>query len=125
MQQGNLVVHRAKGLDHAKMNKPEYSGLERITMVNGYVPADVTFPDYTAFEQIYRIDPPQVISGEYARHAAWMAHQRLNETLAHQPGSQDKAALAAALNAIAEELATAAKDLADAELGTLNHFGDG
>lgn len=125
MQQGNMVVHRAKGLDHAVMNKAEYTGLERITMVNGYVPADVSHPDYTAFEQLYRIDPQDVISGEYARHAAWMAQQRLTETLSHTPGSQDKAALAAHLQKIASDLGQAADDLASAKAGTLNHFGDG
>lgn len=125
LQQGNLVVHRAKGLNHAVMQKSEYSGLERITMVNGYVPADVTHPDFTAFDQIYRIDPPEVISGEYARHAAWMGRERLAHTLAQAPGEQDKASLASELRAVAAELTKAADALEQAETGKLAHFGDG
>ena len=125
LQQGNMVVHRAKGLDHSVMNKAEYSGLERITMVNGYVPADVSYPDYTAFEQLYRIDPPDVIAGEYARHIAWMAEQHLKAMLAHQPGSQDKSSLSKQLASIAQQLNQAAEDLSSAQAGNLNHFGDG
>ncbi len=125
LQQGNLVVHRAKGLNHAVMQKAEYSGLERITMVNGYVPADMAHPDFTAFDQIYRIDPPEVISGEYARHAAWMGRERLAHTLAQVPGRQDKADLAADLRAAAAELSKAADALEGAEAGKLAHFGDG
>ena len=125
MQQGNLVVHRAKGLDHAAMQKQSYTGMERITMVNGYVPADMTHRDFTAFDQIYKIDPPEVISGEYARHAAWMGSQRLAQTLNQTPGSQDKAALAADLRAAAAELTLAADALEQAEMGKIAHFGDG
>ena len=125
LQQGNLVVHRAKGLDHARMKKATYSGMERITMVNGYVPADMRHRDFTAFDQIYKVDPQAVISGEYARHAAWMGTARLNHTLDQTPGSCNRQALAADLRAAAADLTQAADALEAASDGKLAHFGDG
>ena len=54
MQQGNMVVHQAKGLREEG---------ERITMVNGYVAADARIPDFTRYDQlrllIQRILRPQ------------------------------------------------------------------
>ena len=125
MQQGNLVVHRAKGLNHKIMNKSAYTGMERITMVNGYVPADMTHPDFTAFDQIYKVDPKATISGEYARHAAWMGTARLAQTLATIPGEDSKEALAAHLRAAAADLSAAAQALEQAQDGHIAHFGDG
>ncbi len=43
MQQGNMVVHQAKGLTAPG---------ERITMVNGYIPMDPHFPDFTRYDQL-------------------------------------------------------------------------
>ena len=63
LQQGNMVVHRAKGLREAG---------ERITMVNGYVPRDISFPDFSRFDQLYLVDPKDVAASEYTRHMSWM-----------------------------------------------------
>lgn len=55
LQQGNMVVHRAKGLSAPG---------ERITMVNGYVPRDVRFPDFSRYDQLVQVDPPHVAASE-------------------------------------------------------------
>ena len=86
MQQGNMVVHRAKGLSAPG---------ERITLVNGYVPADIRFPDYTRYDQLFLVDPPHVITSEYARHVAWMGRELLAEHTAAPNYSADRNRFAA------------------------------
>ncbi len=125
LQQGNLVVHRAKGLDPGGVDTANYTGLERITLVNGYVPADMRHPDFTAFDQLYKIDPQATISGEYARHAAWMGQARLAAILAGAPDAMERTALATHLRAAAAELTASADAMERATDGTLAHFGDG
>ena len=51
MQQGNMVVHQAKGLREEG---------ERITMVNGYVAADARIPDFTRYDQLRLVDPAHI-----------------------------------------------------------------
>ena len=50
---------------------------ERITLVNGYVPAQLNYPDYTRYDQLYLADPANIATSEYARHIAWMGREAL------------------------------------------------
>ena len=68
MQQGNMVVHQAKGLQ---------SPGERITMVNGYIAADPKLPDYTRYDQLIFADPPDVVTSEYMRHVSFLIQRRM------------------------------------------------
>ena len=116
LQQGNMVVHRAKGLREAG---------ERITMVNGYVPRDTTFPDFSRFDQLYLVDPKDVAASEYTRHMSWMIRERLNADLSDFAFSEDKESMADRFEQLAELMATTAKELREAGSAKVEHFGDG
>lgn len=116
LQQGNMVVHRAKGL-----RAPG----ERITMVNAYVPSDAEFPDYNRFDQIYHADPAHVAASEYARHIAWTSRERLQAFIDQGIYSDDRANLADRLEKVAQYLAKAGADIRNAGQGKLEHYGDG
>lgn len=116
LQQGNLVVHRAKGLRKAG---------ERITMVNGYVPHDITFPDFSHFDQLYMVEPKGAAASEYARHMTWMARERMTAELDAFEFSEDKDAMVARLNAFAAHLTKVADGLRDVGDAQTEHFGDG
>ncbi len=116
LQQGNMVVHRAKGL-----RAPG----RRITMVNGYVPRDITFPDFSRFDQLSLVDPEAVASAEYARHVAWMARERLQAELNSISFEGNATALAERFAKHATLMAETADQLRAAGTGQLEHFGDG
>ncbi len=115
LQQGNMVVHRAKGLTKAG---------ERITMVNGYVPRDVSFPDYTRFDQLYLVDPKHMAASEYSRHVSWMGRELLETQLKGFEFSEDTAKMAENFEQVAEMMATAAEALRKAGEAKVEHFGD-
>jgi len=116
LQQGNMVVHRAKGLTKAG---------ERITMVNGYVPRDVSFPDYTRFDQLYLVDPEHMAASEYMRHVSWMGRELLAGQLKDFDFSSDKTQMAESFEQIAQMMSTAAEQLRKADEAKIEHFGDG
>lgn len=116
MQQGDMVVHRARGLDAPG---------ERITMVNGYVPAEAGFPDYTRFDQLALADPEPVAASEFARHAAWLARERLAADITRFAFTPDRERLAEDLEAVAQSLTDAARDIRAAGEADMEHFGDG
>jgi hypothetical protein len=115
LQQGNMVVHRAKGLRRAA---------ERITMVNGYVSSDPNVPDYTRFDQLALADPAHVAAPEYARHAAWLGRERLQAFIDEPIYGADRETIAARLEAIAAYLSKASTDIRDAGKAAMEHFGD-
>lgn len=115
LQQGNLVVHRAKGLSAPG---------ERITMVNGYVPADPTFKDFSRYDQLKQVDPAHVVATEYARHVSWMAREALNAHLNEIEFGVDRIEIAGRLESVAELLTKAAGQLRDDEVPQVEHFGD-
>ena len=82
MQQGNMVVHQAKALTAPG---------ERITMVNGYIPADPAFEDYTRYDQLTFADPVPIATAEYSRHVAFHTRRAIDETIADIPFDKDKA----------------------------------
>jgi hypothetical protein len=116
LQQGNMVVHRAKGLAAPG---------ERITMVNGYVPRDIAFPDFSRFDQLALVDPKDVAASEYARHATWMARERLTARLVDFTFSDDTAAMADEFEEFARSMAATAQQLRNAGKADIEHFGDG
>lgn len=116
LQQGNMVAHRAKGLRRAA---------ERITMVNGYVPADCGIADYTRFDQLALADPPHVAAPEFARHAAWLGRERLQALIDAPVFGADRNAIAARLEEVAAYLAKAGADIREAGRAAMEHFGDG
>ncbi len=116
LQQGNMVVHRAKGLTQPG---------ERITMVNGYVPRDVSFPDYTRFDQLYLVDPPHMAASEYSRHVSWMGREFLHSRLQDFEFNEDKAKMAEDFEKLAQMMVHAAEQLRNADEAKIEHFGDG
>ncbi len=115
LQQGNMVVHRAKGLRAAG---------ERITMVNGYVAADTRFEDFCRFDQLQIVDPEHVVATEYARHMAWVGRETLDQQMAGFEFGTDRAGMAAKLDHVAGILANAATQLRDESKAEIQHFGD-
>ena len=116
LQQGNMVVHRAKGLTKEG---------ERITMVNGYVPRDVSFPDYTRFDQLFLVDPEHMAASEYSRHVAWMGRELLAAELKGFEFSEDRDKMAENFEKVAQMMTTAAEQLRKAGEAKIEHFGDG
>lgn len=116
LQQGNMIVHRATALEEAG---------ERITLVNGYVPAEIGFPDYTRFDQLSLADPMHVAAGEYSRHVAWMGQQMLEDRLGNPGFDLPREAHAENFEALADLLTNAARELRRAGDAKMEHFGDG
>ena len=116
LQQGNMVVHRAKGITAPG---------ERVTMVNGYVPTDLRYPDFTRYDQLCLADPPHVVTAEYERHVAWLARERARQITDNAEYSDDREASAARLEGIAGELLNAAEMIRSGSEAKIEHFGDG
>lgn len=116
LQQGNMVVHRAKGLSAPG---------ERITMVNGYVPRDVRFPDFSRFDQLTLADPAHIVGAEYLRHRQWMMRERLAAQIADFEFHDDTDAMADELSAMAADMTEVAAQLRAAGQAEIEHFGDG
>ena len=116
LQQGNMVVHRAKGLREAA---------ERITMVNGYVPAEIGFPDFTRYDQLYLADPHHVVTEEYVRHVAWMGREVLRHRIDNPAFADDRGAEAERFEHLSALFAEAASQIRNAGTAREEHFGDG
>lgn len=111
LQQGNMVVHQAKGLEEEG---------KRITMVNGYVAADPQIEDYSRYDQLSLVDPAHIVTAEYARHETLRAHQ-----LIHQAGfDQNKQIYINHLKEAARRLEKAASIIEKADSAQIEHFGD-
>ncbi|MFT5067829.1 MAG: hypothetical protein ACJAXK_000163 [Yoonia sp.] len=115
LQQGIMVVHRAKGLSAPG---------KRIAMMNGYMPQDIRFPDFSRYDQLVQVDPPHIAASEYARHVQWMARERLDADLAEFAFSDDKAGMADRFAFHAQMMDTTATQLRTTYDG-VEHFGDG
>ncbi|MEM7241425.1 MAG: hypothetical protein AAF429_04500 [Pseudomonadota bacterium] len=115
LQQGNMVVHQAKGLEEEG---------ERITMVNGYVADPKRFEDFTRYDQLTLVDPPEVVTAEYARHIAVLNDLRLNGQLGDIGFQADPMGVADRLEHVARSLSQTAKELRDTQNVQIEHFGD-
>ena len=114
LQQGNLVVHQAK-----ELTAPG----ESITMVNGYVPYDPDFPDYSRYDQLCHADPEDVVTKEYSKHVAVQTNRYLEQNLVQQGFAEDPADIVQNLEKAAEMVQLAAAQIR-ARKGTIEHFGD-
>lgn len=115
MQQGNMVVHQAKALTAPG---------ERITMVNGYIPVDPAFEDYTRYDQLTFADPVPIATAEYSRHVALHTRRAIDETIADIPFDKDKAFYADQLRRLSAILTKAVQDIDKADTAEMEHFGD-
>ena len=115
LQQGNMVAHQARGL-----TRPG----ERITMVNGYIPENPAYPDYTRYDQLVFADPPAVVTAEYSRHAAIQAKRLLEEEIESPTFSTEREPYAARLETVARTLQDAARQIRSAKNVQMEHFGD-
>jgi hypothetical protein len=116
LQQGNMVVHRAKGL-----NSPG----ERMTMVSAYVPAEIGFPDFTRYDQLYMVDPKNASTAEFSRQTAWMAEQMLRQQVDSPLYVEDREAHLERLRSVRAVLDGAITQIETADEAEEEHFGDG
>jgi len=115
MQQGNMVVHQAKGLTAPG---------ERITMVNGYIPKDPHFPDFTRYDQLRFADPEEVVTAEYSRHIAIQGQRMLDDVFGKDGFSSNRYGYADRLEEVAAMLNGAAQQIRESDSETLEHFGE-
>ena len=115
LQQGNMVVHQAKGLLEEG---------ERITMVNGYIADPAIYDDFTRYDQLKLVDPPEVVTGEYARHMGFVAAQKLQSSLADARFTQDRKSYQSILKEASTQFAEVAIELAETDPAEIEHFGD-
>ncbi|MGC6411232.1 MAG: hypothetical protein ACON4F_00205 [Candidatus Puniceispirillaceae bacterium] len=115
LQQGNLVVHQAKGLTAPG---------ERITMVNGYMPLDPHAEDYLRYDQLLFADPAEIVTAEYAQHVGHQVRRKLEEGLSKTEFKADREAYAAWLSQLSSQLAEAADEIRAADSAKMEHFGD-
>ena len=115
MQQGNMVVHQAKGLTAPG---------ERITMVNGYIPKDPHFPDFTRYDQLRFADPEEVVTAEYSRHIAIQGQRMLDDVFGKDGFSSNRYGYADRLEEVAAMLKGATQQIRERDSETLEHFGD-
>jgi hypothetical protein len=114
LQQGSRVVHRA-----TRLNAPA----ERITMVNGYVPLDVSFPDPSRFIDMKAADEHQVLFSEWARYQAWRSRSKLDALIQDLPFTADQAVLCAALRSAIADVEVAIADLEQSGESKMLYYG--
>lgn len=114
---GNMVVHRAKGIN---------SEGERITLVNGYVAKDlIQNPDFTNFEESYLVDPKHVGTAEYAKHTALIAKKHLDQCINDNIFSEDREKYIKELSDASKVLNEAIEKIRKVGIkATSKHFGD-
>ena len=113
---GNMVVHRAKGID---------SEGERITLVNGYVAKDlIKNPDFTNFQESYLTEPKHVGTAEYTKHTAFIAKEHLNKCINDNDFSEDKKKYIKILSKTSKILNEAVNNIKNAGKSKSKHFGD-
>ena len=115
LQQGNMVVHQAKGLLEEG---------ERITMVNGYIADPAMYDDFTRYDQLTLVDPPEVVTGEYARHMGFLAAERMKAELAAAKFTQNTTSYEDILSKASDMMADVAKELAETDQVEIEHFGE-
>jgi len=114
VQQGNMVVHRARRLE-------EYA--DRITMVNGYVFDAADLADPTDYYQLRTVDPQNAVHTEWLRHQAWRLRSKLDRLIEEAPFTEDCDALSRLMRESLEPAETLLADLANREEEELRHYG--
>jgi hypothetical protein len=113
-QQGNMVVHQAKGLTSAG---------ERITMVNGYVADPRLAPDFTRYDQLAQVDPEHVVTAEYARHMLLQSQGKSSAAVETGSFDADRGLYVDELEAIAKGLLEIAREIRETGVVEVEHFG--
>jgi hypothetical protein len=113
-QQGSMVVHRATRLTRKA---------ERITLVNGYVSLDTSFPDRSRFADMKAADEHSVLLPEWSRHKAWLSRNKLDALIQELPFTSDRTAICAALRAAIADVETAISDLEDTSESKMLYYG--
>ncbi|BAY66584.1 hypothetical protein NIES22_67240 [Calothrix brevissima NIES-22] len=113
-QQGSMVVHRATRL---------LRQAERITLVNGYVPLDTSFPDQSRFADMKVVDEHSVLLPEWARHKAWLSRNKLDTLIEELPFTSDRAAICAALREAIADVEAAISDIEDTSESKMLYYG--
>ena len=115
LQQGNMVMHRA-----TRLLRPA----ERITMVNGYVPLDVSFPDQSRFPDMRALDDEYVLFPEWARYKAWRSRSKLDALIQELPFTSDRAVISAALRSAIEDVEAAIADIQQTDEIKMIYYGN-
>ncbi len=110
---GDMVVHRAA---------PLTAVCERTSMVNGYVALDTTGDEQSRTRDLIAIDDHQVLYAEWARFAAWRAKTRLAQLIDTIDFTDDREAVAAALDEAVADVARATAEMRG-EATAAAHYG--
>lgn len=114
LQQGSIVMHRATRLTQKA---------ERITLVNGYVSLDISFPDQSRFTDMKAVDEHNVLFPEWARYKAWLSHNKLEALIQELPFTSDRAAICKALREAIADVETAISDIEDTSDNKMLYYG--
>jgi hypothetical protein len=97
-------------------------------MVNGFVPSDPSYADYSRYDQLRLVDPHHVVTSEYSRHVAIQARRYLDQHLIGRGDHNfhaDHHATADELSRVADMLNDAATEIRRRDEKTkVEHFGD-
>lgn len=115
VMQGNMVVHRGAKLKEV---------FDRVTMVNAYVPLDISYDDPSRFLDVKSIDPHELIFPEWARHKAWISRGKLDRLIKELPFTKDTNLIISELKNAIKDVENAISDLSNEDSGDTKHFGD-
>jgi hypothetical protein len=119
-QQGSMVMHRATRLTRKA---------ERITLVNGYVSLNTSFPDQSRFADMKAVDEHSVLLPEWARHKAWLSRNKLDALIQElsftgdQQESAHRTAICTALREAITDVEMAISDIEDTSESKMLYYG--
>ena len=113
--QGNMVVHRGAKLKEV---------FDRVTMVNAYVPLDISYDDPSRFLDVKSVDPHELIFPEWARHKAWISRGKLDRLIKELPFTKDTNLIISELKDAIKDVENAISDLSNEDSGEQKHYGD-
>lgn len=111
---GDMVVHRG-----AALNEPA----ERITMVNGYINMDITKDDQHRMRDLIKVDDPECLYTEWAKHAAWRARGKLDSLIDSLAFTSDRDVVVAALEAAVRDVSLAVDEMKDETEQRMHYYG--
>ena len=110
---GDMIVHRG-----AALNKPG----ERISMVNGYISTDTQTDDQHRHKDLRKVDDPECLYAEWARHAAWRARNRLDRIIGELEFTADRKMVATKLEHAIQDVELAIEEMRDDGEVVLHHY---
>ena len=109
---GNMIVHRGAPLNALG---------ERISMVNGYVAMDSSADEQSRSRDLIVVDDPELLYTEWAKYAAWRAHERLGALIADLPFGAGSESASAKLEASIVDVQRAIADMRAGEV-VVEHY---